>query len=164
MKRISFLILFVAATYGLLAAQDVPPAVSSHVNCAVEPPHYGQWYQQTRLSNGEPYDAADKRKQQILDNYHRLKLQMSLDEVEGLLGKPDFGTARPPLHLAGTAEPTDRRCSNDLAYIVRKNGGNMIDAEDVAVYLSFSRGGKLFWASPQNLPTLKQLGAPAEGK
>jgi len=157
MKRMLFLILFGAFTCGLLAAQDVPKVVTSHGSCAVKPPGYDDWYQQTRLSEGEPYVAPDKRKQQILDNYHSLKLQMTLDEVERLLGKPDFGTARPPL-LA--PEPTDHGCANDLAYIVRKNSGNMVETEDVAVYLSFSRDGKLYWAAPQNLPTLKPLGSP----
>jgi hypothetical protein len=161
MRRALFLILFIAATRRALPAQDVPPAVTSHVKCATELPSYVHWYQQTRLPYGEPYVAANKRKQQLLENYARLKLEMPQHEVEDLLGKPDFGTARPPLHLATAPEPTDHRCSNDLAYIVRKNDGNMIDMEDVAVYLSFSRDGKLFWASPQNIPSLKQLGSPA---
>jgi hypothetical protein len=163
MKTTIFSILLMAATREVCAGQNVPPAVTSHVHCAVELPQYAQWYQQTPLSNGEPYVALDKRKHQIIGSYHRLKVQMSLDEVERLLGKPDFGRARPPIHLATTPEPTDTRCSYDLAYIVRKNGGNMVDTEDVAVYLSFSRDGKLLWAVPQNLPTLKELGSPAEG-
>lgn len=49
----------------------------------------------------------------MLDNYHRLELQMPLDEVEKLFGKPDFGTARPPGHLGLTAtEPTGWTDSN----------------------------------------------------
>jgi len=80
MRRVSILILFGAFTYGLLGAQDVRKVVTSHVDCAVKPPVYDDWYQ-TRLAQGEPYVAPDKRKQQILDNYHRLKLQMTLDEV-----------------------------------------------------------------------------------
>jgi len=130
------------------------------VNCAVKPPVYDDWYQQTRLAEGEPYVAPEKRKQQILDNYHRLKLQMTLDEVEKILGKPDFGRARPPLHWATAPEATGSGCANDLAFIVRKNSGNMVDTEDVAFYLSFSQKGQLYWAAPQNLPTLKPLGSP----
>jgi hypothetical protein len=163
MKRILFLILFGVFTCGVLAVQDVPKVVTSHVNCAVKSPVYNDWYQQTRLSEGEPYVAPNKHKQQILDNYHSLKLQMTLDEVERLLGKPDFGTTRPPLHLATAPERADRGCATDLAYIMRKNSGNMVDTEDVAVYLSFSQDGKLYWAAPQNLPLLKPLGSP-DGK
>jgi|HubBroStandDraft_1064217.scaffolds.fasta_scaffold00003_88 hypothetical protein len=163
MKIWFFLTLFGAATCGVLAAQDVQTVVPSDVNCVANQPVYNDWYQQTRLSDGEPYIAPSKRKQRILDNYHGLKLQMPLDEVERLLGKPDFGTARPPLHLATAPEPADRGCANDLAYIMRKNNGNMVDTEDVAVYLSFSRDGRLYWATPQNLPTLKPLGSP-DGK
>lgn len=161
MKSALFLILFAIATCVVLAAQDVPHVVASDVNCAVNPRHYEDWYEQTRLSEGKPYVAPEKRKQQILENYHGLRLQMPLDEVERLLGKPDFGTARPPLHLATAPEPTNRECANDLAYLVRKNGENMVDTEDVAVYLSFSPDEKLYWAAPQNLPTLKPLGSPS---
>ena len=81
MRRVPFLILFGVFTCGVLAAQDIPKVVTSHVNCAVKPPVYDDWYQQTRLAEGEPYVAPDKRRQQILDNHHRLKLQMTLDEV-----------------------------------------------------------------------------------
>lgn len=113
---------------------------------------------------GEPYVAAIKRKQQMLDNYPKLKTEMAREEVEKLLGKPDFAAARPAARLATAPEPTDQRCSNEVAYIVRKNGENMTDMGDVAIYLFFSRDGKLYWAAPQNLPTLKQLGSPNEGK
>jgi hypothetical protein len=160
MKRMLFLILLGAFSCGLLVTQDVPKVVTSHANCAVRPPGFDDWYQQTRLSEGGPYVAPDKRKHQILDNYHSLKLQMTLNKAERLLGKPDFGTARPPLYLATAPEPIDRGCANDLAYIVRKKSGNMVETEDVAVYLSFSRDGKLYWAAPQNLPALKPLGSP----
>ena len=159
MKRLCCLILSVAVVFVAVEAQEVPHSVTTQVSCAVQPTRYDQWYQLTRLSAGEPYVAADKRRQQILDNYHRLKLEMPLEEVERLLGKPDFGTARPALHLSNAPEPTDRRCTNDLAYIVRKNGESIVDTGDVAVYLSFSRDGKLYWVAPQNLPTLKPLGS-----
>ncbi|MGA8273551.1 MAG: hypothetical protein WB919_18455 [Candidatus Sulfotelmatobacter sp.] len=161
MKRSLFPILFAIAIRVALAAQDVPHVVSSDVNCAVSPRRYEDWYQQTHLPEHKPYVAPEKRRQQILENYHGLRLQMGLDDVERLLGKPDFGTARPPLRLATAPGPTNRECANDLAYIVRKNGENMVDMEDVAVYLSFSPNEKLYWAAPQNLPTLKPLGSPS---
>jgi len=100
----------------------------------------------------------------MLDGYPKLKLQMSLEDIEKLLGKPDFATGTPVPHLATAPEPADKRCINELAFIVKKNHENMTDMEDVAIYLSFSRDGKLYWAAPQNLPTLKQLGSPTERK
>ena len=63
-----------------------------------------------------------------------------------------------PLHMASAPEPADKLCNNEVAYIVKKSHENMTDMEDVAIYLSFSRDGKLYWAAAQNLPTLKQLG------
>jgi hypothetical protein len=163
MNRITFLILLVAATCRFLEAQTSPPAVVFHGSCATGLPQFEEWYRHTRLPQ-ESYVAAGKRKQQLLDNYPKLKLKMPLEEVEKLLGKPDFATATPAPHLATAPESTDKRCSNELAYIVKKNHENMADMGDVAIYLSFSRDGKLYWAAPQNLPTLKQLGSPTEEK
>jgi hypothetical protein len=162
-KRIVFLILLVSATCCFLEAQTSPPAVVFHGSCATGLPQFEEWYRHTRLPQ-ESYVAAGKRKQQLLDNYPKLKLKMSLEDVENLLGKPDFATATPAPHLATAPEWADKRCSNELAYIVKKKHENMADMEDVAIYLSFSREGKLYWAAPQNLPTLKQLGSPTEGK
>jgi hypothetical protein len=163
MKRISFVVLFVAAMWCVLEAQTSPPAAVFHGNCANGLPRFEEWYAQTRLPN-QPYVVADKRKQQMLENYPKLKLQMSLEDVEKLIGKPDFASGTPSPHLATAPEPADKRCSNELAYLMRKNHENMTDMEDVAIYLSFSRDGKLYWAAPQNLPTLKQLGSPTEGR
>jgi hypothetical protein len=160
MKRIAFVTLLGAALCCVLEAQLSPPAVVFHGNCATGLPRFEEWYQQTRL----PYVVTDKRKQQMLDGYPKLKLQMSLEDVEKLLGKPDFATVTPAPHLANAPEPADKRCINELAYVVKKNHENMTDMEDVAIYLVFSRDGALYWAAPQNLPTLKQLGNPTGRK
>ncbi len=161
--KFSSVILFATAVSCTLAGQSSPAAVVFHGNCANDLPRYQQWFQQTRLPYGEPYLAPGKRKQQILDHYPKLKLQMSLEEVEILLGKPDFSTPRPAARLATTPEPAEQQCSNQIAYIVKKNTQNMASTEDVAGYLLFSKDGKQYWSAPQNLPSLKQLGSPAEG-
>jgi len=163
MKRIAFVILLVAATRCILEAEaSAPPVVVRH-NCATGLPRFEEWFERTGLPH-EPYVVTDKRKQQMLDNYPRLKLQMSLEDVEKLLGKPDFATGISAAHLATAPEPTDKRCKDQLAYIVKKKHENMTDMEDVAIYLFLSRDGRLYWAAPQNLPSLKQLGSPTEGK
>jgi hypothetical protein len=161
--KTSSVMFFVTVICCALAAQNSPPAVVFHGNCASDLPRYQHWFQQTRLPYGDPYLAPGKRKQEILDHYPKLKLQMSLEEVEILLGKPDFSTPRPAARLATAPEPAEQQCSNQIAYIVKKNTENMADMKDVAIYLSFTRGGKLYWATPQNLPNLKELGSATEG-
>lgn len=163
LMKTSSVIFFVTAICCALAAQNSPPAVVFHGNCANDLPRYQQWFRQTRLPYGEPYLAFGRRKQQILDHYPKLKLQMSLEEVEILLGKPDFSTPRPAARLATTPEPAEQQCSNQIAYIMKKTTENMADTEDVAIYLLFSKDGKLYWSAPQNLPNLRQLGSPTEG-
>ena len=55
MKRMLLLILLGAFTCGVLSAQDVPRVVTSQLNCPVKSTVYEDWYQKTRLSEGEPY-------------------------------------------------------------------------------------------------------------
>jgi hypothetical protein len=131
MKR---LILFMAACAmmaGSVAAQN-PPSVIVHGSCPTNLPDYKQWFQQTRL----PYIAGDKRKQQIIEDYSKLKLRMSASEAEKLLGKPDFAAPRPAARLSTSPQPAVASCTNQIVYILKKNSENMADMEDVAVYLA----------------------------
>jgi hypothetical protein len=157
----AFLLAVAVAFCCSLKAQTSVPSVLFRGNCETGLPRFEDWYRQTRLPQGEPYVAAQDRKQQTTNNYLKLKLQMSLAEVEKLLGKPDFATGRPVPRPAASPEPTDRRCSAETAYVLNKNNENMTDLQDVAIYLFFSRDGKLYWAAPQNLPNLKPLGSPS---
>lgn len=162
MKR-STAALFILSALRVLAAQSSPPAVVFHGKCANELPSFQEWFQQTRLPYSEPYLAPDKRRAQVLGQYSKLKLQMSLEEVEKLLGKPDFSTPRPAARRGTAPEPKELQCSNQVAYIFKKSSENMADMADVAVYLLFSKEGKLYWVVPQNIPTLKPLGSSSEG-
>jgi len=160
MLRTRIIILFVAVICGGLAAQISPPAVVVHGNCETGLPNYRQWFQKTGLPQGETYLAPDKRKQQILNGFPKIKLQMSLEEVEKVLGQPDFSAPLPAARLATSQEPAEVACSNQIAYIVKKSSENMADTSDLAVYFLFTRNGKMYWAVPQNLPELRQLGSP----
>jgi len=143
-----------------LEAQTSVPSVVFHGNCGTDLPRFEEWFRATRLGQGQPYVAAQDRSRKTTTNYPKLKLQMSMPEVEKYLGKPDFATGRPAAHFATAPEPVDQPCSVETAYIFNKNGENMADLQDVAIYLFFSRDGKLYWAMPQNVPDLKPLGSP----
>ena len=143
-----------------LEAQTSVPSVVLHGNCGADLPRFEEWFRDTRLAQGQPYVAAQDRSRKTTTNYPKLKLQMSMSEVEEYLGKPDFAIGMPAARLATAPEPTDHQCSVQTAYIFNKNGENMTDLQDVAIYLFFSRDGKLYWATPQNLPDLKPLGSP----
>jgi hypothetical protein len=158
-KRIVFLILLFAVMCCALEAQSSSPSAVFSGTCTSNVPRFEDWYPTTRLPYGEPYVATEKRKQQVLENYPKLRLQMSLEETEKILGKPDFVMALPAVRLATAPEPRDRRCNNEVAFILKKNSENATDLEDIAVYLSFSRDGKLYWVAPQNLPALRPLGS-----
>ena len=160
--RTSTVALFVFAVGCALAAQNSPPAAVFRGNCADEVPGFQEWFQETRLPSGEPYLAPSKRREQVLEHYSKLGLQMSLQEVEKLLGKPDFSTPRLAARLASTPEPKEQQCRNQVAYILKKSSENMVEVEDVAIYLFFSENGKLYWAAPQNLPNLEPLGSPTD--
>lgn len=158
----SIVALLVFSYFCVLAAQSSPPAVVFHGNCANDLPSYQVWFQQTRLPYSEPYLAPGQRREKVLEQYSKLKLQMSLMEVEKLFGKPDFSTPLPAARLATAPEPKEQQCSNQVAYIFQKSTENMADTADVAIYLLFSKDGKLYWVIPQNLPSLKPLGSSTD--
>ena len=161
--KTSMLVFFVSALCCVVAAQTSPPAVVFHGNCANKHPSFQEWFRQTKLPYGETYVARAERREQILGQYSKLKLQMSLEEVEKVFGEPDFSNLRPTARLATVPEPAEPQCDNEVAYILKKSSENMADMEDVAIYLLFSEDGKLYWAAPQNLPSLKPLCSPTEG-
>lgn len=161
--KTSILALFVCAICCGLVAQNSPPKVVFHGNCPNKLPSFQDWFRQTQLPYGEIYIAQGERSEQILRQYSKLRLQMSLEEVERVLGKPDFASPRPTARLTTAPEPTEPQCNNEVAYIFKKSSENMADFEDVAIYLLFSEDGKLYWIAPQNLPSLKPLGSPTEG-
>jgi hypothetical protein len=158
-KQVSRRMLVLITTLCAAAAQEVPSAVI-HGDCTNELPRYQQWYQTTKLAYGEPYSVPAERKEQILRNYPKLQIGMSLEEVEKSLGNPDFSNPLPPARLANTPEPIGLRCGDQVAYILKKTSENMSDLQDLAIYLFFSRDGALYWAAPQNVPSLKGLGSP----
>ena len=143
----------------LCAAQDVPSVVF-HGNCATQLPRFQQWFKSTKLPYGQPYSISSERKERIIGNYAKLTIGMTLEEVERLLGDPDFSNPLPPPRLTNLAEPIGIRCADQVAYIFAKSTENMTDLGDEALYLVFSRNGALYWGAPQNMPTLKQLGSP----
>ena len=160
--KTSILALFLCAIGCGLMAQNPPPAVVFHGNCPNKLPSFQEWFQHTELPHGGTYVAQEERKEHVLRQYSKLRLQMSLEEVERVLGTPDFATPRPIARLTTTPEPIESQCSNEVAYIFKKSSENMADFEDVAIYLLFSKDAKLYWVAPQNLPSLKQLGSPTE--
>lgn len=132
--KTSILVFFVSAICFVVAAQTSPPAVVFHGNCPNKHPSFQEWFRQTKLPYGETYVARAERREQILGQYSKLKLQMSLEEVEKVFGEPDFSSLRPTARLATVPEPTEPQCNNEAAYILKKSSENMADLEDVAIY------------------------------
>src|SRR5262245_37067452 len=88
----------------LCAAQDVPSVVFQG-NCATQLPRYEQWFKTTKLAYGQPYSISSERKERIIGNYPKLTIGMTLEEVEKLLGDPDFSNPLPPARQASLPEP-----------------------------------------------------------
>jgi hypothetical protein len=143
-----------------LVAQQSPPTYEAVGRCDDGLPRFQTWFNSTGLPSGQPYVAGVKRKERALDNYSKLKLQMTLKEVEQLLGNPDFSAPRASGHLSNDIHPAPTLCSDQIAYMFKKNSDNMADTTDEAIYLFFSPEGKLTWAVPQNVPSLQELGGP----
>jgi len=146
----------IAVLSAVAPAQSKVPGYIAHGKCDDTFATYQQWLNKTQL----PYQAGAKRKQQIVQNYSKLKLQMSMKDVEALLGEPDFSSPRVHGHLSTEPQPEKPICSEQIAYILNKQNENMVDMGDAAVYLVFSPENKLTWAAPQNISVLTPIGDP----
>jgi len=145
-----------------LAAQTAPPFYVVHGNCKDGLPTYQQWLGKTQLAQGKPYFAGLERRRQILENYSKLTSQMTLEQVEHLLGGPDFSQPSARGHLSNQPELAPPICTDQVAYVLQKKSGNMADMNDVAIYMVFSPENKLTWVAPQNVPGLKTIGGPTQ--
>jgi hypothetical protein len=145
-----------------LAAQNPPTTFVVHGNCENGLPTYRQWFEETQLPSGKAYVVGEQRKQQILQNYTKVKLQMTVEQVEELLGQPDFSAAHPRGHLSTAPEAAKPICSNQIAYVFQKKSENMTDMDDVAIYLFFSPENELTWLAPQNISELRAMGGPTQ--
>lgn len=157
-KIMTFAMLCSVSLPSALLAQQSLPQYETHGHCEDGLPNYKAWFSSTDLPAGKPYVADVRRKERVIESYPKLKLQMTLAQVEGFWGPPDFSAPRASGHLSNDPHPPPTVCSDQVAYVLKKTGENMTDMNDVAVYLFFSPEGKLTWAAPQNLPNLHELG------
>lgn len=158
----SWVLTLILAGSGALVAQNDPPHVLFHGHCDDGLPHAQQWLEHSGVASGKPYIASAARKQQITDGYSKLKLQMSREEVEKLMGDADYSAPKPSGHLATAPEPNPPVCSDQLAYLLKKDSVNMADMGDVGIYVFFSPENRLYWATPLNIDSLKPLGSPVQ--
>lgn len=156
MLRKLILTLVFFAAFRLAAEGSTSNSLAFQKSCENTYSSYSDWIQKTPLSDGEPYRADAARAQQLMEQYSKVKLQMSLEEVEKILGQPDFGVPSLVNPLAAAPAP---ECTNEIVYVFEKHSDVIIDMQDVAVFMYFSPDNKLFWSAPLNVPKLAQLGS-----
>lgn len=156
--KLIVLVAWIAIAAAVVVGQEVPSVIVKG-NCPNDLPEYKQWFVRTPLLDGGQYVAEDSRKE-VVSGYSKLKLNMAARQVGDLLGKPDFAVSLYPARLSTAPPPANVKCPNEVAYVLRKKSENMADTSDVAVYLFFTADDKLYWAQPQNIPSLKAIGAP----
>jgi hypothetical protein len=143
-----------------LVAQQSTPSYEAHGRCDDGLPRFQSWFNSTGLPSGKPYVADARRRERVIESYPKLKLQMTLAQVEQLLGEPDFSAPRASGHLSNDPRPAATMCSDQVTYMLKKTSDNLADTSDIAVYLFFSPEGKLTWAVPRHIPILQELGGP----
>lgn len=97
--RLVGLVIWISLAATSLVGQEVSGAVIKG-NCPKDLPEYKQWLERTPSADGGQYVADSARKHKTISRYSKLRLNMSADEIEGLLGKPDFAVSQ---HLAEPA-------------------------------------------------------------
>lgn len=113
------------------------------------------------IDDGRVYTASSERQGKIRAGYPNLSVGMSADQLEGLLGKPDLVVVMPHGH-AGSGWFVGEPCKRQMVYVLRQSSNNPIDPDTAAIYLSIDEHGRLFWASPQNVQGLKEIGSAVQ--
>ena len=152
MRTIAAMLLFGIVFAGISAAQ----------NCTQEAGKvdYKSWVEKSGLSE-HAYQASTDREQKITYGAKKLKLGMPRSQVQQLLGKPDFTQLRQSGHGYPSEIPgAPKSCDYEWAYIIAKDGTNLADMSDTALFVFFSEGDKLFWIAPQNIKGVEAKGSP----
>lgn len=138
-------------------------AFAQEMRCEASPDRntYQQWVKLVGLDVGKEFVASPARKKQILEKYSEIRVGMSREEVEKVLGRPDYEQRFKTPEVSPQNNPdAKKRCGYLWAYDISKTDINQAALDDVAVFLSFDSSGRLSWASPINIKELKQKGSP----
>jgi len=163
MKFMGLGVLFLWVLVVAVDAQKAPPAYVVEGDCPENGlPHVQQWLEASGVAYGKPYIADEKRKSQIVEGYSKLRLNMSANEVEALMGRPDYSRPKIKGHLSNAPAPNPPVCNEQFVYMLKKENENLADMNDVGVYVFFTTDDKLYWATPLNLEDLKPIGSPIQ--
>ena len=99
-----------------------------------------------------PYEATQARKDKIVQNYPKLEIGMSKDQVATLIGDPDFSGLN-----YGPKGPGEKWLGSSWAYCLRlrENGSNAFDPR---VEIFFGTDGRANWIVPSNIDGLTEKG------
>ncbi len=151
----SLIAITLCVTARLLVAQELPCTHDSRLRT------YGEWLQATPLAHGQAFRATPAKRERIVRLARKLQLQATRDEVERLLGKPDFESlGKTPRVLPANNPDARTTCWYQWVYYLAKRDSNPINASDQGLFLTFDHDGRLGWVSPLNIKGLKEMGAP----
>jgi hypothetical protein len=99
-----------------------------------------------------PYEAPPPRKSRIVENYPKLAVGMSKDQVAGLIGEPDYSELD-----YGPKGPHEKWLGSHWMYWLRKrdSGVNMLDP---CLEIFFGTDGRAHWIVPSNIAGLTEKG------
>jgi hypothetical protein len=101
------------------------------------------------LIQSYPYSPSEERKSRLLQNYSKLSLGMSKDQVASLLGEPDYSLI---LFDIGAGD----KGSAWVYYLYLKTDlPNTFDDKSIEVF--FNLDNQMDWVVPQNVEGLKEI-------
>ena len=125
-------------------------------NLAMECPHdvgfrtEYQWLDAVQL----PYVALEPRRARILENFDRIAVGSSKNQVVAALGEPDYEKEIRPKN-------SKRSCDYAFLYYFEKPSAAVNVIHDIQIEIYFSANGKAFWIV-SNIPGLAERGGPSE--
>ena len=104
-----------------------------------------------------PYKASADRRKRLLNNYSKLVIGMSKDEVAALLGDPDFADK------LQAKEPPFKQMGSEWIYYLLLNDANLTNEKtDQSISIFYGPDGKAHWITPLNIEGLTVKGHPRQ--
>jgi outer membrane protein assembly factor BamE (lipoprotein component of BamABCDE complex) len=145
-----------AAMTVLLALMATSGCNSSQVSLIPPISDGKKTFQQFISSKSFPYSIQENRKKQIIDNYQKLEIGMTKQEVNTFIGEPDFSK-----YMHSKDSPS-KYLGSKWTYYFYKPAANIVNEKlDRGLLIYYGTDDKTNWIVPRNIEGLTEKGGPS---
>lgn len=112
-------------------------------------------YQEFVSSRSFPYSMQEDKKNKIINNYGKLKIGITKQDVNLILGDPSYSR-----YLHKKEYPGEYVSSKWTYYFYKPDSNSANEKLDIGIFIFFDVNDKVYWIVPQNIEGLTEKGSP----